>query len=391
MRKVAFGWVLLPLAFCAGCKEDVRASLADPMEGVTLVTGNEGYKAYIDAAMMMEDRGSKYIGRTTWSPDQKDAIVAAARDPIAKIQGATNVQFGRTWTEITGPRPYTRGWRTIGRALAWRIEAALNASDHPTAIDSFLVAVRMGNALATSDSHDADLGLEIVDDAIEALWPGLPKFGTSELASFSARLRNEIEHVADHGTVVSQERLVVISGAAWVEDRFQKRDFSAISETLGVSVEPAVKELRKLAGKPAADQQAYFNGFIEEMRDEMAAYQTRLSTAPSEWEDKSEGGTRAWRRFVKAFCTTWKVYVEHRAVTRTRLRLVAIDAALLAGFKSSARVPRTLAAFPRWLRTDPFAGRDLSYLPRGVDYKLYSIGSDRKDNGGDSGDLRIDR
>ena len=111
----------------------------------------------------------------------------------------------------------------------------------------------------------------------------------------------------------------------------------------------------------------------------------------SEWEDEPAKGTRAWQRFALAFGTTWKVYVEHRAVTRTRLRLIALDAAMLARFKSTASVPRTLTEFPRSLRTDPFAGRDLSYVPRGVDYKLYSIGPDRKDNGGDSGDLRIDR
>lgn len=391
MRRTAYGWLVLALALVVGCKEDVPAKLPDPMEGVAVVSGNAGYKAYVDAAKMMEDRGSKYIGRTAWSPDQRDAIVAAAREPIAKIQGITDAEFAQTWTSITGPRPYTRGWRTIGRALAWRIEAALKAEDNSAAIESFLTAVRMGNALATSDAHDADMGLEIVDEATEALWPGLPKFGGGELNSLSSRLRTAMEQVPHARSAVSAERAVVFSGTAWVEDHYRKREFSVISDTLGSSVEPAVKYLRKLAGESEADQQAYFNGYIAEMRDEMDAYEKRLRTAPSEWEDEPKQGTRAWQRFARAFATTWRVYVEHRAITRTRLRLIALDAALLAMFKTEARVPRTLSEFPAWLRSDPFAGRDLTYVPRGVDYKLYSIGPDRKDNGGDSGDLGLDR
>jgi hypothetical protein len=391
MRFIAYGWVLLLLAVVAGCKEDVRATLPDPTQGITVEDGNAGYLAYVDAAKMMEDRGSKYIGRTTWSPDQKDAIVAAARDPIAKIKAITDARFGKTWTEITGPRPHTRGWRTIGRALTWRIESALRDADNAAAIESFMVAVRMGNALATSDAHDAHMGLEIVDNAINALWPGLPKFGAGELNGLSSRLREAMQGSPGHKNAIAQETAVTLAGAAWVQDRYEKREFSTISETLGVSVEPAVKELRKLAGKQASEQQAYFNEFVDEMKDEMTTYEKRLASSPSEWEDEPKMGTRAWQRFTKAFATTWKVYVEHRAVTRTRLRVIAIDAALLAGFKLNASVPRTLAGFPRWLRTDPFAGRDLAYVPRGVDYKLYSIGPDRKDNGGDSGDLGIDR
>jgi len=391
MKQPARGWIFLALILTAGCKGDVRAKLTDPMDSVAAPSGSAGYQAYVDAARMMEDRGSKYIGRTTWSPDQRDAIVAAATEPINMIRRVSGVQFGQTWTSILGVRPNTRGWRTIGRALAWRIESNLGEGNYQSAIASFMTAVQMGNALSTSDAQDADMGLEIVDEAISAIWVGLPKFGASELNELSRQVRNALEDAPSSAQSVLQERAVLFAGIKWVQEKFQEREFSDLSATLGTSVEPAVKYLRKLASEPQAEQQSYFDGYRSEMNEEMAAYQDRLKTAPSQWSDEKKKGTRAWQRFARAFSTSWKVYVVHRAVTRTNLRLIALDAALLATFKATGTVPRTLSGYPRWLRTDPFAGRDLAYVPRGVDYKLYSIGPDRKDNGGDAGDMGIGR
>lgn len=390
MARTTYGWLIFAIFLGAGCKGEVRADLPNPIAGVNVPSGNEGYKSYVDAAESMEERAAKVIGRTAWSPDQRDAMVAAAAAPIAKIRGLADVQFGKTWTSVTGPRPHTRGWWAIGKSLAWRIEDQVKTGENGGAVDSLVTAVRMGAALATSDAQDADLGMQIVDDAITAIWPGLPKFGAGELSSLSGKLQQAIQ-VSAGDAPVAQEEATVMAWVAWLQGHYQNEEFSKIEETLGTSVEPAVKYLRKLSEKPAAEQREYWEGFLAEMREALASYAKKLKTAPSGWPDEPKRGTRAWQRFARAFGTPCMVYVEHRAVTRTRLRLLALDAALLAQFKSSGHVPRTLSAFPAWLSTDPFSGRDLTYVARGVDYKLYSVGPDRVDNAGDDGDLGLGR
>ncbi len=391
MRITAYGWGFVAILAVCGCGKDVHAELPDPAAGIDTPAGNDGYKTYVSAAKLMEERGAKYIGRTSWSPDQRDAIVAAAREPLAMIDGLSEVQFARTWEGVLGVRPNTRGWRTMGRALAWKIDLALKNDNHAVAIQSFLIAVRMSNALATSDSQDADIGNQIVLDCLGALWPALPKFGAGELSGFSNHLTGLLNSAPKPDPIVAQERAAMFAGISWVQDRYQKRAFEEISTRLGSSVGPAVKYLRELAQEEPAAQIAYFDGFKQEMQAESDKFRRRLETAPTLWQEGEKQGIRAWQRFVKAFATSWRVYAERRAQVRTRLRLLALDASLLASFKSSSTVPRTLAKFPSWLRTDPFSGRDFAYVPRGVDYKLYSFGSDHSDDGGNDDDIGLGR
>jgi hypothetical protein len=96
-------------------------------------------------------------------------------------------------------------------------------------------------------------------------------------------------------------------------------------------------------------------------------------------------------RFSNSFGTPWRVFVKQRAEVRTRLRLLAIDAALLGMFKASGSVPSNLEGFPASLRSDPYSERNLVFVSRGVDYKLYSVGPNGIDDGGDAGDLSVGR
>lgn len=391
MHKIAFGWAPFAALCCCGCGGDVRAELTLPVSPAEITQHDRGFDIYVSAAEEMEQKGAKHIGRTAWTPDQRDFIVAAAAGPIAKIAGAPRPRFGKTWQEPFGPRPYTRGWRTIGRALVWRLEAAVKNVDLADARFCMITAMKMSNALETSDAHDADLGLAIADECAHAVWPHVPRFGAGELSSLSKDLLRLLDDSPNPSIVVSQEKSFIARQVEWVHERYQERDFTAISETLGQAVQPAVKFLRELAEEPPAAQQAYFDCFVRESESDLRFFERRVSTAPHEWQGKQELGTRAWMRFTESFGTPWRVYVERRAEIRTRIKLLAIDAALLAKFKAKGSVPSDLREFPGNLRKDPYSGRDFVYVPRGGDYKLYSVGPDKADDGGDHGDIAPDR
>ena len=381
---------LCALALAAGCNKDVRADIPE-LDAPSPPVGNEGFKAYVEAAALMEASATKHIGRTAWTPDQRDFIIEAARVPITKIAGKKNVIFGKTWTGLFNVRPSARGWRTMGRALAWRIDKAVKNGDHSHAISSLVTAVQMATALSSSDSQDADLGLEIMDECVNAIWQSLPKFGAGELNRLYSSLAAELSLKPLIENIDAQERAIVFSFLEWVRDQYQRRDFDAISNRLGKAVLPAVKYLEELVEESSADQQKYFNDFRGAMEEELEQYQLRITQAPYEWQSDEEEGVKPWSRFVRAFITSSRVYTVNRAKTRTKLRLLAIDGALLARFKSTDNVPRDLSAFPQALRIDPYTGTTLVYIPRGVDYKLYSCGPNGSDDMGTGDDVRSDR
>jgi hypothetical protein len=374
----------------AGCGGDVKAKVAVPAVE-SAPAGDAGYKAYVWAAESVETRAQKYIGRTAWSPDQRDHIVSSSSDAIRIVAGAESPDFGRTWDNPFGFRKHTRGWRTLGRALAWRAEAAIKNEDYADARYCLSVSLKVANALSGSDAHDAAMGSEILDECMSAIWPALPRFPAGTLQLVSADVRQMLERGPPIEQAVAKERNLMMAQVAWVRDRYQERDFATISETLGESIGPALKFLKELAAAPAEEQRAYFTNFVAEVDADINTYEERLKSAPVEWKDEEKKPTRAWMRFSNSFGTPWRVFVKQRAEVRTRLRLLAIDAALLGMFKASGSVPSNLEGFPASLRSDPYSERNLVFVSRGVDYKLYSVGPNGIDDGGDAGDLSVGR
>ena len=387
--RITIGWIAAA-ALLSGCGGDVRAKVSIPTMGEA-ISGNAAFDQYKRAAEDVEERAAKHIGRTAWTPDQRDFIVDAAGPAIRSLSGIEGAKLGRTWESPFGVRQHTRGWRMIGRSLAWRIERAVKEENYEDARLCLRTAMRMADALATSDSHDALLGLEIVDECIDAAWQHLPGMEADTLAGIGADFSRFIEHVPASEATVEQERALMLAQADWVLSRYQERDFKAINETLGEAVEPAVKYLRELSEQPADAQQAYFTAFGDELHEETEWFSQRLRSAPYQWKEETERGSRGWMRFTRAFGIPWRVYASRRAEVKTRLRLFALDATLLAQFMRSGNVAEDLSGFSKAVRTDPFSGKDLVFVSRGVDYKLYSVGPDRSDGGGDRGDLSLGR
>lgn len=390
MRRTAYGWVVF-LAVATGCGGDVRADIPDPLKDLLPPSPSANFDVYQRAAEEMEQKAEKVIGRTTWSPDQQDAMVAAAAGPLALIAGFKDVEFGRTSSEAMGFRKHARGWRAMGRALQWMIERQVRSGEHAAAIESFSTAILMAEALGTSDAEDADMGVEILDDCITAIWPGLPRFGAGELRSLSALVAEAVAYPPDPEASVQHELYTVLQGVAWLADNYEKRDFEAIRERLGRFAEPAVKYLRELSEEEAEKQVAFFKSLVGELHKEANSNLERLVTAPYQWTPIDHGENRPWWRFTDTFCTTLRRYVERRALTRTRLQLLGLDAALLADYKATGATPKSLRALGGSMHSDPYSGSDFVFIPRGVDYKLYSVGPNLREDGGGADDVGLGR
>src|SRR5688572_14030280 len=387
--RITIGWIFVA-ALVSGCGGDVRAKVSIPTSG-DAVTGNAAFETYRRAALDVENRAAKYISRTAWTPDQRDFIVEASAGAIRDLSGIEGAHLGKTWNEPFGLRDHTRGWRTVGRALAWRIDRDIKEENFADAAYCLKTAMRMANALSTSDSHDATLGLEIVDESMATAWQYLPVMPEDVLAGVATDIAGLLQQSPAPEVIVAQERAIVLAQAEWVRAKYQERDFKTIANKMGKAVAPALKYLRGLTEQPPHEQQAYFTEFANEIEGDLRLFAERLHSAPYQWQEEDDRKTRPWMRFTRSFGASWRVYATRRAEVRTRLRLFAIDAALLSKFKAMGAVPKDLADFPKSLRSDPYSGNDLVFLSRGVDYKLYSVGSDGIDGGGDREDISLGR
>jgi hypothetical protein len=84
--------------------------------------------------------------------------------------------------------------------------------------------------------------------------------------------------------------------------------------------------------------------------------------------------------------------------TLARTRLLIIEATILQKVKSGDSAPKDLSEFPAPIRTDPYSGDQFIYRADGKDYRVYSVGADFRDDGGETDwdtystpDLKLER
>jgi hypothetical protein len=93
-----------------------------------------------------------------------------------------------------------------------------------------------------------------------------------------------------------------------------------------------------------------------------------------------------WHSLARHFVLAGGAMLTAGDLTLTRTRLLALSCDLFAISKTSGAVPPDLHVFPLGLNKDPYTGQPFHYVPEGLDFILYSAGSDGVDNGGDTDD-----
>jgi hypothetical protein len=393
-------WLATPLAlslclYGCGCRKEADPQFPDHLRGFRSPPPDPGFQLLVQAAEAAEQDAPKQIGRTTWTPGHKESAIKNASRALGLLDRAqrTGVRFEFAPTAPGTTRQSVRGWRFLGRVLKWKIEDALDAGKGGDAAAHFAKAVRLASDLSGGDGMDAGLGYAIANDCADSLWPSLPSLSAGELSGIYSRISSALANAPKPEDTLANEAATMMAAVQWVQDLYLHGDLKQIQTALGVSVEAAVKHLRKLKSQSAAEQVGYFVGFAAGATTISADLRERAALLPNLWEKpKAIEGQRPWRRLSASLLQTGYSFLDNWAAYQARMRLMALDAALLARFKRGQGVPKDLSSLPRWLRTDPFSGRDFTFIPEGPDYKLYSVGPDRTDDGGDKGtDITLGR
>lgn len=388
---IAFSAAALSLTGCRGHVAAPYPTWATPSAPYApQATSGNAFDGYALAALSVEATGGKQLTRVSFYPDQRKAAIAVCDPAIKQIETASKLpcDFRFVARPPFTPAPYQQGWRLIGRALEWKIEASAQAADFDAAINLGILATRFGLDLTGGGATDASLGYVIADDARRALAPWLPKMGAAQLEKLAKGVEEALARKPGLAKTLNHEADNIRMSVQALQDAFQKDDFKQMEENLGPEAREAVEYLQGLRSNDTK-RTAYFAGFAKEAEGEIRWLLACAAqpTAKREREPKFPPDLeRPWKRFAHHLFLTGRPIIQMDDRTLARTRLLVLNAELIFAAKTAKRYPTDLSGFPADIKTDPFTGEPFLYRQNGAQYEIYSVGENLTDDAGDTDD-----
>lgn len=385
--------IVLALISVVGCRPTASQPFPEWVQNApqSEEMGNStAYTGYCKAAQLAETSAGKLGDQMRYTPGVKKSLqtkLSPAIDTLRKSAKVAPLGYRFVPNDPAVPSLHCKGWALIGKVLVWRIEQNGREGKLDQAIDDTLLATNFGFDLLAGSGMEASLGLTIVDDSRRAMTAHLGKLGAGQLGRLSDGLVSILRNRPRITTTLENERLNMRAGVQLVQDAFQKNELDELEVRLGTGVGKAVDYLKVLRQKGDADRVAYFQGFADET-DTVAKYWIEQSAKPAGQRDYKNGKpaiklaeNRPWKRFSGHFMSTPEPLLAQFDSTVARTRLLAIESGLTKIVKTQGYAPQDLAKFDE-ISTDPYSGREFAYHRDGKSFKIYSIGPDFRDNGG---------
>lgn len=278
------------------------------------------------------------------------------------------------------------GARMIGRALCWSAEKHFGENSPRHAMNDLLVAMRWGAISTQGDSADAMLGLSIVLDAVRVIESHFQQLQANDLSALAAELERVQSQLSPLEFIVESDRRAAFYAVQYIQDCFKTSRFRALSDLMGPDGKPAVEYLQEMQRQSQAERVRYFRQFAAEIsarsqHDRLAV--SKLAVGSPE-PYKTTSSFRPWKRFVKHFAPGIGPVLALSNQTKAKLRMLQIFCKVKLEIIVTKKAPRTLASLPGKMCEDPYSGMPFVYRADGQEFKLYSIGPNRQDDGGDT-------
>lgn len=346
------------------------------------------YRELLGLAEQTEQLAPVFKDRIAFRPSDRRAVLQALAKPLAQLTQLVEkpIPFPDRSRFPFEVAPGQRGWRLLGRCLVWRIEAGVADGNADGAITNTLVATRFGYDLTQGNASDASLGFAIVDEARQAMAPSLSTLSAEQLTRLGNGLAAALRARPSITRTLEQERRSMQAAVQFVQDSYAKGTWSPLRQGLDVDGREAVQYLIEMKDKDGPKREEYFRRFAGEIDPEIellksvaekpVAARGALPLPPSEG--------RAWRRFARHFFRGARAILQVSDRTLAKTRLFVIECFIHRAIRENRAAPKSLSVFPADLTLDPYSGRRFVYRASGLDYRLYSIGADLRDDGGES-------
>lgn len=383
-------WPCLLIAFAlSGCaqKAEIPFEQFSPEYEAYVPQPGSGnaYDGYLIAAKAAAESTAEFADQASFRDHEKTKYIQLSRNAVNQaIQASRNpcrIEFRPSDPFL--PRPSHQGLTTIGRALAWRIERALAAGNSGEAANLAAVAFKIGTDLTGGDVQDALLGHWIVGEARNALAPALAKMNAGSLTTLGNRTLEIISNRPSTVDTLNHEEASMLAGVQFVQDAYQRKDFELMRTAMYKEVRPAMEYLQSLNPD---DRPAYFRGFASEAKARVDHAKKQLLVARPERKEFEidDRAQRPWKRFAEQLFDTLGPFVRSDEIYVARTRLFGLTCLALAAGKSTGEAPADLLEASAENALDPFTGRPFIYRRAGREFRLYSVGEDMRDDGGES-------
>ncbi|RYG24542.1 hypothetical protein EON82_10360 [bacterium] len=385
--------VALVVAGCHGSAADAPLPkyADDPTPYAPRSGSGNAFDAYVLAASdvnaEVQGLGFDPLGRTFFTPQQREKIIQAVRPALSRLARTTSpCEFQYVPQKPGEPVPYRAEWRLLGRALRWGIDDDLAKEDTSSALGKVAVAMRFAADLCGGGPSDRTLGVEIANDVRDAIVPSLPKLAPADLhrladgVKSALRRRKPLKDTLDNG---EKDMLLALQA---LQDGFQKNELAAIQKAMGREfrdLQSPLEEFKKKSDK----RTAFFEGLHGDLQRLSDAWRAAALLPASERAEVLKvklKGDRPRKAFARHFFLLGKPLLEIEDRSVAQLRLLVLEAELRRVVRLAGRAPSSLSAVkPPWA-TDPYTGRTFGYLPDGAEFRIYSVGANLKDDLGDT-------
>lgn len=385
-------WIaILALAGC-GAREEAPYPEYAPTKQSAL--GSKGFQKMVEAARQAEVAAYPYRTYVSFTATDRSKVVAALGPALSELRSALEgpIEFGFSPREPFTAAPNQVGWRMLGRVLSWRIEDEYKAGEYDSALRDLLLATQFGWALTQGGATDASLGFEVLNDARERIAPSIDSLTAAQLKSLAAGLDELLSKDLRISACLDHEHDNMLAAIQYIQDRYRKNSLAEILAALGPDARAAVKHLGELRQRPDGERLKYFEGLRAEADAEFKwqTEQGELPAAKRESNGPKWSGDRPWQTFAKHFFTAGNRLLPAFDAALARTRLLAVHVALRIRVLAGGKAPSSLSELNPALIQDPYSGGPFVYRADGSNFKVYSVGPNFQDDGGQT-DTRFER
>lgn len=385
------GWASLSLfvLMAAGCRQ------ADDAPWETFAQGSEAYKpqpnsgnawdGYLLAANLASAAAGPMEKRGDLKPSEEAEFARRLQNSVAVAVRASTLPCRAEFRPHDPflPRKSGTGFTAIGRALGIQIKQAGAGDSANSAAGPLIAAHRMADHLAQGDADDALVGFWIASNARAQAADLLQRMDASSLQKVGNAILSSLAQSPSPNQTVEHEYSNMLEGVQFVQDAYKSRDFKLLRDAFYHQADPAIEYLE---GMRPSDRPKYFKGFAAEAKAYLDWSVAALAVPASERKpvDLSLSGERPWRRFSMHLFTPLTSFVEARDLHLARSRLFALTCLALASGKATGTAPIEFVGLPDGSTTDPYSGKPFPYHRAEREFKIYSVGADGRDDGGET-------
>ena len=391
-------WVVVALGL-AGCSEKVPVPYTTVAPTEKPYAAKEGsdnaYDSYVLAAHRTADLVTREDRRRSFTTGFKVRTVSTLAPVLDSVEKATrrSCQFVYVARQPFSTDSPGQDWYLMGRTIAWKVEALLEAHETDEAVDWAIAGLKFGCDLTQGDVEDASIGYGVVELVRQAVRSHQETLGPKQLVRLSEGIAAALDRCGPAEQVLTNQEKAMLASVQMVMDSYHQKQTDKLENLLYKDSRDAVTYLRELK---EGDRPAYFAGFAEEAKATAAYARAQADKPAHERQPLSfpEKQSRPWKRFSQHFFAPAFTYLDLRDRFLATTRLWAVDARCRAAALTGS-APAGITHLGA-LAVDPYSGKPFVYYAAGSDYKVYSVGKDGRDDGGHSDDgyqpdMRLDQ